>query len=162
MKKRNKYRLGRTSLRRRSDVSLYLVIASNRAILCSPVDFGVPLHGGAREDQEQNDIFKLGYSRADGFIKKSYHQIRDARGRGKALDLVPYIPGKGFEYTAYGRFGVIGMLMLEAWEELQDEGLIPKDIYLHWGGLWTSRDGKKLGWDMAHYEIRNYPQKERL
>lgn len=162
MRKRNKYFLGKTSIRRRSQVSDYLVLTSDRALLCSPVDFGVPDHGGAREDLEQNGIFKRGYSRADGFIKKSYHQIRDLFGKGQALDLVPYIPGVGFDYTAYGRFGVIGMLMLEAWEELQEEGRIPKGLYLHWGGLWKSRDGKKLGWDMAHFEIRDYPQIEKL
>ncbi len=162
MRKRDKYKFGSLSKSRRLNVSDYLTIASDRAILCSPVDFGVPQHGGAREDKDQNDIFKKGYSRADGYIKKSYHQTRDLFGKGQALDLVPYIPGAGFDYTAYGRFGVIGMLMLEAWEELQDEGRIPKGLYLHWGGLWKSKDGKKLGWDMAHFEIRNYPQTEKL
>ena len=162
MRKRNKFKLGRLSISRRLSVSDYLIITSDRAILCSPVDFGVPQFGGAREDQDQNYIFKQGHSRADGYIKKSFHQIRDLFGKGQALDLVPYIHGVGFDYTAYGRFGVIGMLMLEAWEELQDEGRIPKGLYLHWGGLWKSRDGKKLGWDMAHFEIRDYPQIERL
>lgn len=162
MKRRNKYKYGRLSLSRRLGVSDYLIMASNRAISCSPVDFGVPQYGGVREDMLQNHIFKLGHSRADGFIKKSFHQIRDILGRGQALDLVPYIPGVGFDYTADGRFGIIGMLMLEAWEELKKEGRIPRVLCLHWGGLWKSEDGKKLGWDMAHFEIRDYPQIEKL
>jgi len=125
---------------------------------CSPVDFGVPDHGGKRTAPEQKGIYKLGYSKADGYRSLSYHQVLDDFGRGQALDLVPYIKGVGYCYDAPGRFGIIGMLMLEAWEELQDEGLIPKTLYLHWGGLWSHKDPKKLGWDMAHYEIRNYPQ----
>ncbi len=92
----------------------------------------------------------------------SFHQIKDENGEGQALDLVPYIKGVGFSYKAFGRFGIIGSLMLEAWEELQEEGKIPKDLFLHWGGLWKSRDGIKLGWDLAHFEIRKYEQLIRL
>jgi hypothetical protein len=54
------------------------------------------------------------------------------------------------------------MLMLEGWQELQDEGEIPKDLFLHWGGLWSHKDPLRLGWDLAHYEIRDYEQIERV
>lgn len=159
MKKRNKYNYGKSSERRLSGVSDYLQMTARRALICSPVDFGVPWMGGVREDEEQNQIFKEGHSRCDGYKKKSLHQ-KKIDGKGQALDLVPYVAGIGFSYDAAGRFGIIGMLMLEAWEELQEEGLIPKDLYLHWGGLWSHKDPVSLGWDLAHYEIRTYPQKE--
>ena len=162
MKVRNKYKYGNTSNERRKDVSEYLIITSDKALKCSPVDFGVPMDGGLREDDRQNEIFLMGNSSCDGYNKKSYHQKKDQNGKSLALDLVPYIKYKGFVYDAFGRFGIIGMLMLEAWEELQNEGLIPLDKYLHWGGLWTNKGPKKLGWDLAHYEIRDYPQIEKL
>ena len=162
MKVRNKYKYGPSSNKRRRDVSGYLIITSDRALQCSPIDFGVPVDGGKRKAKRQNWIFKKGWSRCDGYNDKSFHQQVDEDGLGKALDLVPYIPGQGLCYDALGRFGVIGMLMLEAWEELQDEGVIPRDLFLHWGGLWKNRDPKKLGWDLAHFEIRNFPQIERL
>lgn len=162
MKIRNKYLFGKTSIERRSGVSDFLILCSDRALKCSPVDFGVPYQGGFRKDYEQNSIFLEGWSKCDGYKKKSLHQITDSNGKGLALDLVPYIKGIGYCYDAFARSGVIGMLMLEAWEELQDEGLIPKGLYLHWGGLWSNKKPKQLGWDLAHFEIKDYPQKERV
>lgn len=40
MKVRNKYNYGKTSERRLSGVSEYLQMTANRALVCSPVDFG--------------------------------------------------------------------------------------------------------------------------
>lgn len=162
MKIRNKYSFGRSSDTRKRSVSKYLQLAADRSIKCSPVDFGVPWMGGKRTAVEQKDLFDKNYSRADGYDKLSYHQKTDEVGAGLAIDLVPYIPGAGFAYDAPGRFGIIGMLMLEAWEELQDEGEIPETLHLHWGGFWRNREPKNLGWDLAHYEIRSAPQVERL
>ena len=162
MKNRSKYNFGQRSEERRSTVSMYLQLASGRALKCSPIDFGVPWMGGLRTATDQKGIFDEGHSRCDGYEKISYHQIKNDDGKGLALDLVPYIPGIGFEYEAYGRFGIIGMLMLEAWEELQDLHMIPQDRFLHWGGLWTHKDPKMLGWDMAHFEERSTEQIERV
>lgn len=162
MRIRDKFNFGRLSNQRRKDVSRYLIMTSNRAIQCSPVDFGVPEDGGGRIDERQNWIFKKGWSKCDGYKKKSFHQKKDEFGEFQALDLVPYISGEGYCYDALGRFGVIGMLMLEAWQELQEEGNIPKDLFLHWGGLWKKKKNKSLGWDLAHYEIRDYEQKEQV
>lgn len=162
MKDRGKFELGRTSNERRREVSGYLNMTANRAIRCSPIDFGVPMDGGKRTDERQNAIFLKGFSRCDGYEDKSFHQQVDENGLGKALDLVPYIKGVGLCYDAPGRAGIIGMLMLEAWEELQEEGIIPRSLHLHWGGLWKNSDPKKLGWDLAHFEIRTYSQIERL
>ncbi len=162
MKTRNLYSYGNTSNERRKDVSPYLILSSNRMLKCSPIDVGVPADGGLRLAERQNAIFLKGYSRCDGFEKLSNHQVTDENGKGQALDLVPYIEGVGFSYEAFGRFGIIGSLHLEAWEELKEEGRIPKGLFLHWGGLWKSRDGIKLGWDLAHFEIREYEQVIRL
>lgn len=162
MKIRDKYKFGKTSNLRRKDVSNYLILCSDRALMCSPVDFGVPKYGGKRDEKIQFEIFCRKWTKCDGKLKLSYHQKTDENGRGLALDLVPYIKGVGFSYEATGRFGIIGMLMLESWEELQDEGLIPKDLYLHWGGFWSHSDPKTLGWDLAHFEIRTYPQIEKV
>lgn len=162
MRVRNKYNFGSTSNERRREVSHYLILTSDRALKCSPVDFGVPMDGGKRTAERQNIIFSRGYSNCDGYEKKSYHQYEDEDGHGRALDLVPYIVGIGLSYDAPGRAGIIGMLMLEAWEELRDSGQIPNDLFIHWGGLWKNHDPKKLGWDLAHFEQRDFPQIERL
>ena len=156
MKVRDKFKFGSTSLTRLATVDEDLQKCAKKAIMCSPVDFGVPWMGGYRTAEEQKSIYDKGYSRADGTTAVSYHQS------GMALDLVPFIQGTGFDYEAHGRFGIIGMLMLEAWEELQDEGEIDKNRYLHWGGFWRNRTSRSLGWDMAHFEIRHVEQVERL
>lgn len=162
MKVRNKFKFGQSSNKKKHTVSNYLQLAANRALQCSPIDFGVPWRGGRRLAHEQYDLFEEGHSKCDGYKKKSYHQQLDKDGLGMALDLVPYIVNVGYSYESFGRFGIIGMLMLEAWEELQDEGLIPTNLYLHWGGLWSHKDPLKIGWDMAHYEIRDYEQVEKV
>lgn len=162
MKVRNKFEFSKVSESRMHMISDYLKICAERTLKCSPVDFGVPLYGGLREAHIQNEIFLKKWSKCDGYKKRSFHQMKNAAGRGQALDLVPYIKGIGFSYEAVGRFGIIGMLMLEAWEEFQEEGKIPKDLFIHWGGFWSHKDPKRLGWDLAHYEIRDYPQIERV
>lgn len=160
MKIRNKFRFGRSSTRRKETVCKYLQITVDRALLCSPIDFGVPWMGGLRTKEQQRRIYNSGNSRADGFKILSFHQMIDIEGLGLAIDLVPYVDG--LDYSAFGRFGIIGMLMLEAWEELQYEGMIPHDLYLHCGFLWPNKYPSRLGWDLAHYEVREEPQIERV
>lgn len=162
MKKRNKFRFGKLSNKRRKDVSKYLIMCSDRALSYSPVDFGVPQYGGKRSAEEQNGLYLKDYSKCDGYSKLSFHQKEDKEGRGQAIDLVPYISGKGYSYKAKGRFGVIGILMLQSWDELKAEGKIPEGLFLHWGGFWRSRTKEGLGWDLPHYEIRDFEQKEKV
>ncbi len=164
MKIRDLYSFGNSSNTRLETVSGYLQLTARKMIRTTPVDCGVPYRGGKRTIDDQEDIFSKGWSKCDGIEKISYHQKTDNEGFGLALDIVPYIKGKGFDYTATGRFGIIIAYMLEAWEELQDSGEIPIDLYLHAGGLWKNRGGDPtaLGWDMAHFEIRDYPQIQRL
>lgn len=157
MRQINKFNFGKSSQERLSTVSNYLQLTAARVLQCSPVDFAIPWMGGLREFSEQKEIFDMGNSKCDGAINISYHQATDAEGKGLALDVAPY--ASGISYEAYGRFGIIGMLMLQAWEDLQGEGLIPKNLYIHWGGLWSHKDPKDIGWDPAHYEIRDYEQK---
>ena len=77
MKTRKLYTFGKSSNDRIDTVSYYLKITARRALMCSPVDFGVPWMGGMRTAKEQNDIFNKGYSRCDGYEKKSNHQLTD-------------------------------------------------------------------------------------
>lgn len=162
MKSRKKFKLSKISTSRLNTVSKYLQITTERALNCSPVDFSIPWMGGKRTPDEQNKLYRDGNSKCDGYINLSYHEITDSEGLAQALDIVPYINGFGISYEAMGRFGIIGMLMLEAWEELQKEGKIPTDKYLHWGGLWSHKNAIDLGWDSAHYEIRDYEQIEKV
>ena len=135
MKKRNKYNYGKSSERRLPGVSDFLQMTARRALLCSPVDFGISWMGGVREDEEQHEIFIEGNSRCDGY-KKSFHQ-KKVNGKGQALDLVPYVAGIGFAYAAAGRYfirlrqylahpiyDVDGITIISSYG-LDDDGLTP-------------------------------------
>lgn len=158
MRKYKLFKYGNNSNKNINSTSRYLQMAARRALVSSPFDFGAPQYSGLRDCHTQYKIYNKGYSQVDGLISLSYHQKTDEEGKGLALDLVPYFNGHGFSYKAYGHFGMLGMLMLEAWQELQDLGKIPKDLFLHWGGFWSHKDPFTLGWDMAHYEIHRYKQ----
>jgi peptidoglycan L-alanyl-D-glutamate endopeptidase CwlK len=135
------------------------------ALSFSKIDMSVPWRGGKRTAEEQNELFQAGNSRCDGFRLKSFHQS------GQALDLVPYVNGK-IDYTATEQFIKFAKLMLETFEFLQAIGKVPKDIHLHWGGFWSATDNNndgiltaiddKSGWDKPHWELRDYPQKNKL
>ena len=58
------------------------------ALAVSPIDFGIPNHGGIRTAEEQAALFKAGRSERDGVIKLSKHQS------GKAVDIYAYVNGK--------------------------------------------------------------------
>ena len=162
MRERDEFAFGEGSESRLITVTDYLQMTARRVIKSSRIDISVPYLGGRRNCEEQNDAFNRNASKADGIIKKSRHQILDKYGKAKALDLVAYIKGFGLSYESLGRAGMIGAMMLEAWEELQDEGLIPKDLYLHWGGFWNNEKDDELGWDPWHFEERDYPQVIRI
>jgi len=154
------YKLGRTSLMTLNEVSPYIQLIVKRMIQISDVDFGILSNGGLRSAEMQNEIFKKGHSKCDGFKKKSYHQT------GKAIDLVPYIDGK---YTWNNKLAFITVINTwkKAEEELKEKGIIPTTLHFHHGIFWNWKDlndnneidiNDKLGWDSAHHEIRSKPQ----
>lgn len=159
MKQKNKFTLSRASRRRLDTTSKYLQMTFKRALSYSPIDAAIPWRGGLRSAGEQKEIFNLGHSKCDGVKYKSNHQRKDSDGLGKALDVVPYIKGVGISYNTPGRFGILGTLMLFAFDELKQEGKIPAGVFLHWGGFWKPKSKTRLGWDMAHYELRDKEQK---
>ena len=54
----------------------------------TPIDFTVIENGAFRTAEQQNELFKKGYSQLDGYKYRSRHQT------GLAIDLVPWIDGK--------------------------------------------------------------------
>jgi len=139
-----KFNWGQTSLKRMEGIDERLVRVLFRAIRISSkkkdgVDFTIPQFGGLRTADEQNKLFENGFSKCDGYDKKSYHQS------GRAVDVIPYIKGKNIykfeENKKQLLFYKVAVCMLEASNK---EG-----VQLNWGGNWSS-------WlDRPHFEIRN-------
>jgi len=159
------FKFGKSSIKRMTGVEKLLIDTAHEALELSKVDMTVPWMGGLRTDEEQNAIFKEGNSRANGYTKKSYHQT------GMALDIIPFINGSG-TYEADKEFLYFANIMISIFNYRKVIGEVNKNIYLHWGGFFGDKDldgdgilksGKdKLGWDMAHWEIRSSPQKRVL
>lgn len=131
------YLFGKTSKRRQEGVNKYLVLCSEIALSKSKYDMTIPWMGGVRTDKDQNDIFKNGNSKCDGYDIKSYHQS------GNAIDVIPVI-GKYKNLRASNYFA---NLMLYTWQELLIEGKV-KGI-MTWGGTFGAK-----GWDKWHFEIK--------
>lgn len=155
-----KYSYGDKSQKIAEGVDKYLWMTACLAISMSDdLDWGVGPDGGKRTAQRQNEIFKTGASKCDGYKDVSYHQS------GLALDLVPYIDGK-FTWNSEAAFIKIATLMFKAFKQLKDKGDIPKSTFLHWGGFWKAVDKNKngkmdlteSGWDKPHFEIRSFEQ----
>lgn len=102
-----------------------------RALQISKIDFGIPSTGGKRTKETQNDLFRLGKSKADGYIKVSKHQL------GKALDFYAYVDGKASWEPEH--LAQIACAFLQAAIEL--------GVKIKWGGLFRSFT------DMPHIQL---------
>ena len=152
---------GRNSIKNINTVDFVLQLLSQKIITRVPFDIGVLKSGGIRTTEEQNAIFKAGNSKCDGYEKLSYHQS------GKAIDYVPYIDSK-FTWSNGLAFLSNAKHILNIWQTEIVEANLDGGCHLHWGGFWGAKDldgdgylevDEKLGWDMAHFELRKYPQK---
>ena len=128
------YKLSKRSLRRLKGVEPLLIAIFVEGIKDCPHDFGIPMHGGLRTSEEQNNLFKQKLSKADGYTKKSYHQT------GRAIDIYGYVDDSA------------------TWDEeilktiarhLQEVALKRYAVTLEWGGDWKSFK------DMPHFQIKS-------
>ena len=138
-----KFQWGQQSIKRMNGLDEKLVRVLFRAIRISSkkkdgIDFTIPQFGGLRTADEQNQLFLNGFSKCDGYDKKSYHQS------GRAVDVIPYIKGKNVykmkETEKQLLFHKVAVCMLEA--------AAKENVQLNWGGNWSS-------WlDRPHFEMR--------
>lgn len=159
------YKFGTSSRRRMIGVDKRLLETINEALDWSDVDMTIPWMGGVRTAKEQRSIYDDGNSRCDGYNKKSYHQT------GFAIDVIPWIDDSG-SYTAKKEILYFANIVFAIFNYKKVIKEIDSDVYLHWGGFWGAQDRNndgllsslddKTGWDLAHYELRSYPQKRVL
>lgn len=135
----SRFILSERSLKRLEGVEEDLVKVVRLAIKRTPVDFGVAWLGGFRTPEEQNQLFKDGYSQKDGYEKLSKHQF------GEAVDLQVFVGGSAVQSEKMQCIvaGVIASCAIEL------------DVIIRWGGDWDSdadiRDNKFN--DLYHFEI---------
>lgn len=83
----SEFKFSETSLNRLNGVDERLKEIVKKALEESEVDFSIA--EGLRSAERQNELYKKGYSELDGYKHKSAHQL------GLAVDIVPYVKGKG-------------------------------------------------------------------
>ena len=130
----SKYKFSKRSLRHLKNVEPLMIAIFTHALTHNdcPFDFGIPKTGGKRSAQTQNELFHKGWSKLDGYTKKSYHQT------GRAIDIYAYINGK----LTYNK-GVMTKLANHIMKIAQDK----YNTKLVWGGNWTTFV------DLPHFQV---------
>ena len=127
------YQLSKISESRLDGINSTLKAIVKQAIKTSPIDFGIPADGGLRTAERQNELFKKGVSKCDGYKKKSYHQT------GKAFDIYAYVDGKA-------SWNAIHLKIIA--RHIQEVAKTMFNVDLEWGGDWKSFR------DMPHFQIK--------
>lgn len=135
------FNFSKTSVERMQGVNPELITIFTEAIKNSPIDFGIPKHGGLRTVAEQNELFQKKLSKCDGFEKKSNHQS------GNALDFYAYLNGKASWQEHH--LSMVAAVIMSTAKRLKKEGKVSVDV--NWGGTFGSNNFD--GWDMPHIEI---------
>jgi len=138
------------SLDRLKGVKPILIEILVAAHATSPYPYEIPLDGGCRTDKRQNELFKKGVSKKDGYIKKSNHQPK-ADGFGWAAD-----------FYANDSKDIYNVVKLEAIaRHIQKVALEQFKTKVYWGGDWdndglTKQQGDKDEnfVDLPHLELR--------
>jgi len=121
------FKLSETSKKRRRGARPELIEISNRAIQITQVDFGHPEYAGGRTISDQQHLYSIGASRADGVLKKSDHQVDDVKIFSDALDFYAYVNGRATWNE--GDLAQVACSFFQAASEL--------GYRIEWGGLWT-------------------------
>jgi len=130
------YKFGNRSNERMEGVNSVLIQCAGIALGKSQHDMTIPKTGGLRTPEDQNKLFKKGYSQKDGFEKKSYHQS------GNALDVIPVVGG----YANDKAFRHFAGKMFSAWQGIIAAGE-HQGYTLEWGGHWQNF------LDVPHWQI---------
>lgn len=118
------YKLGSKSLAELNHVHPKLVTVVHRAIEVTTQDFAV--HDGIRTAAEQNELYKRRASQIDGYSRIGKHQVQ-TDGYGHAVDLVPYVPGRGLVWDWDMIYNICDAMVIAAKEF---------DVSIRWGGCW--------------------------
>ena len=137
------------SLDRMDGVHDDLKIIFEEALEVSPIDFGIPEHGGVRTPEVQHELFLKGVSKCDGFSRLSNHQPRAGEYFGRALDVFAYVEGQASWDKVH--LGVIAGVILSTAENLRLRGLV--NVSIKWGGTFGKKGKSFHGWDYPHFEI---------
>lgn len=131
------FKLSERSKANRSGVRPELAEIADRAIQITVIDFGHPQYAGGRNLADQQHLYSIGASKADGIINKSDHQIDEAKPESDAIDFYAFVDGKA-SWDA-GHLALVACAFYQAASEL--------GYVIEWGGLWRGFR------DMPHFKF---------
>lgn len=140
------FKFSNSSYERMQGVHPDIVLVFMVALANSPIDFGIPAHGGVRTAATQNKLFNEGVSKCDGYELLSNHQVKEGDKYGMALDFYAYVNGHA-SWEEHHLSMVAGVILSTA-KKLKSIGAITLD--LEWGGTFGSENFS--GWDMPHIQ----------
>lgn len=139
------FKFSERSKSRMAGVHPELVLVFHEALAVSPIDFGIPEHGGLRSAEEQHSLFLDNKSKADGYNKLSNHQS------GNALDFYAYLNGAASWDKVH--LAMVAATILSTAARLKEQGKI--SISIRWGGTFGNKGRSFHGWDYPHMEVIN-------
>jgi len=125
------FQFSKQSLERRKGVDQRLIEIDDLAIRLTVVDFGHPRDAGLRPADRQNELYREGASKCDGYVNISEHQL------GMALDFYAYVDGKAS--WDHGHMAMVACAYFQAAQKL--------GYSIAWGGLWKGFP------DMPHIKL---------
>lgn len=134
------YKFSSKSKERLSTVDPKARAVMYRALELSKIDFGIPEYGGMRTAEDQNQLYKDGKSKCDGYVKVSEHQS------GFAVDVYAFVGGKASWEPEH--LSMVACAVLQASSEF--------GVKCEWGGLWSKGMTKfniDYGWDLPHFQF---------
>ena len=138
-----RYKFSENSIKIIDTTHIYVQLLIYRTLDNSPYDFGIPSTGGKRTPAEQKELFDKGWSKLDGYEKKSYHQT------GMAIDIFLWCDEhNGICYKCKDKYKEIAGVVKEQFNQMKEENIIPNTAKLTWGGDW------KTFIDLPHFQIK--------
>ncbi len=144
---------GKNSLKNLSGCHCDIKVIVKKAIIHTPVDFGISW--GKRTPQQQNELFKQRLSRCDGYEKISTHQGEEPED--------PNSPSMAFDIFAYVRkkanFTLGNMCLLAGYLDGITIDLFQRELITHrlrWGGNWDMDNEILIDQnfdDLCHHEL---------
>ena len=138
----SEFKFSKKSLKRLEGVAPSLKLLFEISLINSPIDFGIPKHGGLRTTEDQQDLYAQGrtepgaiITKVDGVDKVSKHQS------GEAVDVYAYVNGKASWDKTH--LAIIAGVVYATASEL--------GVHIKWGGTFGSKDFH--GWDYPHYQL---------
>lgn len=132
--------MNQRSLDRLKGVKQILVDILVEASKDSPYPFEISPDGGKRTAERQNELFKKGASKCDGFIKKGKHQTGDAYDiyLNKEVGAAMWDKAK----------------LKKVQHHIKEVAQMEFGVTLSLGCDWLKKPTDEFGWDCPHGELR--------